>query len=185
MNLELFNELMKFPLAQDPYEWKIFLKICESYLEENKIKNPIVVELGLWRDGQKEFYEQLLGAYHIGIDYSKKRSKPDIQGDTHDSKTLETLKAKLRGKPITILFIDATHTYEDVKKDFEMYSPLCDGIIAFHDTHHEGVSRLWNELKTESSIPDAKLTVAGTMLHKKYLFIQIEKTAGIGVIVKK
>jgi len=180
MNLKLFKEFMKLPLAQNLYEWKKFLKFCESYLKKHKIKNPIVVELGTWRNGQKPFYEQLLGARHIGVD-SSKRSKADILGFTHDQKTLEALKAKLRGKPIDILFIDASHWYRDVKKDFEIYSPLCTGIIAFHDINHGRyrkkranweVWKFWDELKADPSMGD-------------YSFSSIERATGIGIMVKK
>lgn len=53
------------------------------------------------------------------------------------------------------LFIDGDHTYEGVKKDFEMYSSLVrrGGLIAFHDivphpleTGCE-VNKFWNEIK--------------------------------------
>jgi len=191
MNLELFNNLwsMNPPLSQDLHEWRTFLEICEVYLEKHGIKNPIAVELGLWRNGQKKFYEQILGGHHIGIDISKKKSKPDIQGSTHDPKTLATLKNRLEGKPIDILFIDASHWYDDVKKDFEIYSPLCTGIIAFHDInlgrYHKKranwrVWKLWDELKAESNIYAGK--------HKDFLFISIEEAkgiAGIGLMVRK
>ena len=38
-------------------------------------------------------------------------------------------------KPICLLFIDGDHSYEGVKKDFEMWSPFVvkGGLIAFHD----------------------------------------------------
>ena len=180
MNLELFDKLMELPVVQNRYEWKTFLEFCESYLKKHKIKNPIVVELGTWRNGQKQFYKQLLGAHHIGID-SSRRSKADIFGFTHDPRTLEILKTKLGGKSINILFIDGSHWYKDVKKDFEVYSPLCNGIIAFHDINHgrswkKDASRetwkFWDKLKVDSSM-------------KNYLFFSIEELTGIGVMVKK
>jgi predicted O-methyltransferase YrrM len=59
-----------------------------------------------------------------------------------------------KANTITILYDD--HTYEGVKKDFEMYSPLVreGGIVAFHDIVpglHEyvgGVPRFWREVKS-------------------------------------
>lgn len=78
-----------------------------------------------------------------------------VQKDSHNISTLEEVKVILRGRKIDFLFLDADHTYEGVRRDFEMYSPLVDknGIIAFHDilvnpqepnieTH-----RFWNETK--------------------------------------
>ena len=32
-----------------------------------------------------------------------------------------------------LVFIDGDHTYEGVKKDIELYSPLCSGLLIFHD----------------------------------------------------
>ena len=78
MNLKLFKELMKQPPAQHPGEWRAFLEICESYLRKHKIKNPVVVELGVYENKQKRFYEQFLGAEHIGIDKRSKRCTPEI-----------------------------------------------------------------------------------------------------------
>jgi len=180
MNLELFDKLMELPLSQSLYEWKTFLEFCESYLNKHEIKNPIVVELGVWRGGQKQFYEQLLGACHIGID-SARKTCPDIRGNTHDPKTLETLKMKLEGKPINILFIDASHWYKNVKKDFEIYSPLCSGIIAFHDINYgrnrqqranREVWKFWDELKADPSM-------------KNFSFDSIEREKGIGLMIRK
>ena len=58
----------------------------------------------------------------------------------------------LNGKSIDFLFIDADHSYEGVKKDFQTYSPLVrkSGLIAFHDILDEcGVNRFWPEIKSE------------------------------------
>lgn len=54
--------------------------------------------------------------------------------------------------PYDVLFIDADHSYEAVRRDWENYSPLVGsrGIVAFHDIVERpgyGVSRLWGEIK--------------------------------------
>ncbi len=77
-----------------------------------------------------------------------------IRGNSHDLRTLRSVIAVLDGM-LDFLFIDGDHTYEGLKKDFEMYSPLVrrGGIIAFHDIVNGppekvgGVPRFWSEIK--------------------------------------
>lgn len=194
MNLELFTEFMTERPSQHLPEWQTFLELCELHMTKHKIETPVVVELGVWRNKQKKFYEQLLGAHHIGIDISCKRSTPDILGDTHDPKTLRALKGKLNGRAINILFIDAGHSYKSTKKDFEMYSSYCSDIIAFHDIEHyrhrekaaHKVHVFWDELKEKA--------YNGIGEYKDFLFITINQChhkgrknrgLGIGVIIKR
>jgi predicted O-methyltransferase YrrM len=78
------------------------------------------------------------------------------RGDSHDELMLKSVKRFLAGRKLDLLFIDGDHTYEGVKRDWEMYSPLVreGGIVVFHDiVEHDDpvcqVDRLWNELKSE------------------------------------
>ena len=196
MDLKLFDSLMKQGLpSQHPDEWRAFLEICEAYLENRKIKNPIIVELGLFDGEQKKFYEQLLGAEYIGVSINSRRCIPDIPGSTHDPRTLEALKDKLKGRLINILFIDAAHGYEDVKKDFEEYSPLCSDMVILHDIEsrrYDGPTRrraevwkFWDELRLGA--------YKGMKEYRDFLFLSIYQhmpyrrhiQMGIGIIIKR
>jgi len=194
MNLELFDELAKEMPSQHVSEWRLFLELCEMYMKKRGVERPIVVELGVWQNRQKKFYEQLLGAEHIGIDAIDKRSTPDILGNTHDPKTLEELKEKLRGRRINILFIDAGHSYKSVTRDWDIYTPLCDDIIVLHDTetyrHRDKkinkVHIFWDELKEKS--------FSGPAEYRDFLFIELHahhwrgktnRGLGLGMIIKK
>ena len=51
-----------------------------------------------------------------------------------------------------VVFIDADHSYEGVKRDFELYAPFANMIVALHDINHPpdskayGPTKLWNEI---------------------------------------
>ena len=89
-----------------------------------------------------------------------------LRADSHDPWTLEAVRAALDGREVDVLFIDGDHTYEGVKRDFEMYAPLVrqGGVIGFHDIvppsphgptprKHDDllggeVSRFWSEIRS-------------------------------------
>ena len=180
MNIKDFSTLA---VEQQPNqcleEWKCFLEFVEAYFKNRGITRPIIVELGIEVNYQKQFYEEFLGAEHIGIDIVERRH-PDILGSTHDEETLNKLKVKLDGRDINLLFIDASHRYEDAKKDYEMYGFLTRNIIAFHDVLHNDprdkgarVRLLWEEI------------MKGENRYTKIVFSLKSSYMGIGVIVKE
>jgi predicted O-methyltransferase YrrM len=77
-----------------------------------------------------------------------------LRRDSHQQSTLDDLKKLLPGE-IDFLFCDGDHTYEGVKQDYKMYSPLVrhGGLMAFHDicTHSAdqncGVDKFWQEIR--------------------------------------
>lgn len=105
---------------------------------------------------------------HTNIGY-----KSWYNSDSHDPKVLRDVKI-YSPEGFNYFFIDGDHSYEGVRKDFEMYSPLVKkgGIIALHDTcYHadktEEVDIFWNEIKN------------------KYPYVEIKagkNSTGIGII---
>ena len=78
-----------------------------------------------------------------------------IRGDTHDPVTRQACKEH---GPFDWLFIDAAHTYEDARQDWDDYAPLMrpGGMVLLHDislvrTYDDGseagVWRLWREIQ--------------------------------------
>jgi len=159
MNLKEFDDVATLPiptyrlLAQDFSEWKFFLEFVEGYFKNRNILNPIVVEIGLMHNAQKFFYKTLLNAEHIGIDINMNCS-PDILGNSHEIGTMNSLKSKLKGRQINLLFIDGNHSYENVKRDYDLFSPLTKHLIAFHDISaniNSDVMRFWRKISVNSA----------------------------------
>ena len=77
-----------------------------------------------------------------------------VRGDSHDARTFVKVMDLLEGRAVDLLLIDGDHSYEGVKKDFEMYGSLVKqgGMIAFHDVcpgperSVGGAPVFWNEL---------------------------------------
>ena len=80
-----------------------------------------------------------------------------IRADSHLPGTKERVLRILDGESLDYLFLDGDHTYEGVRRDFEMYAPLVrsGGLIALHDIseHKEDtdcqVDKFWSEIKTQ------------------------------------
>jgi len=91
------------------------------------------------------YYSFLTNGQHLRI----------IEADSHSKQTLTRVSDQLAGRDLDFLFIDGDHSYEGVKQDFDMYSPLVrpGGVIAFHDiVPHPAeaqchVHEFWNEVK--------------------------------------
>jgi len=100
-----------------------------------------------------------------------------IRGNSMFSEVRDKVVEALDGRTIDFLFIDGGHRYKTVKSDYEMYCPLVDGIIGFHDMAHDGktcrVIDLWQELRP-------------LYVHKEFVLeTSKRKTMGIGMIWHK
>ena len=109
------------------------------------LEPKVTVEIGAFGGGTIWAWQQFCPRV-IGIDRPPKGLEAPtemlagvasevIWGDSHDPKTLKKLKNVLAGHPVDMLFVDGDHTFEGVKADWELYSPLVrgGGIVAFHD----------------------------------------------------
>lgn len=180
MNIKRFDELMALKKRpwQETFEWRSFLEFAETYFRNRGVKRPVVVELGIAKNRQKRFYEELLGARHIGIDIDGRQGS-DIVGDTHDVDICGRLEQTLAGCLIDLLFIDAGHGYDDVRHDYELYSPLVRHLVALHDVCHDEDSRpdvrvkgFWEEIIVNGGLP-------------RIVFNRTAERMGIGVLIKE
>lgn len=100
--------------------------------------------------GRPKFVERLLPRMPLGT-----QKFHCLRADSHEHSSLNWLEATLQGRQVDVMLIDGDHTYEGVKKDFAMYSPLVrkGGIVAFHDiVRHPRdpgceVEVFWKEIK--------------------------------------
>jgi predicted O-methyltransferase YrrM len=86
-----------------------------------------------------------------------------VRGDSHAPETLEHVRAALSCRPLDVLFIDGDHSYDGVRRDWELYAPLVrpGGVVGLHDVHEDyatsretpgssvsgDVPRFWRELR--------------------------------------
>ncbi|MCX7745001.1 MAG: class I SAM-dependent methyltransferase [Flavobacteriales bacterium] len=157
---------------QDPFEIRELAKLVSS-------KNPkVIVEIGTYKGGTLFIWTRTnpLAELIVSIDlpggqfgggYDIQREKlyrlfsydrPNLRmeflrGNSHLIETVTKLKKILGDRLIDFLYIDADHTFDGVKTDFELYAPLVrkGGLIAFHDIYnmkpnHE-VRLFWKKIK--------------------------------------
>lgn len=146
----------------------------------DELSPKVILEIGVGKCGTSWCWSKLSSVEHIiaidlpggpfgggpertSVDYVALNTHAQfdfIAGDSKDPQALEKVKELLDGKLVDFLMIDGDHTYEGVKSDYKIYSPLLmkGGLIAFHDIcEHEPkfnceVRKFWLELKADPSI---------------------------------
>ena len=108
-----------------------------------------------------------------------------IKGSSHSDKTIQQLASALGNKQIDLLFIDGDHSYDGVKKDFEIYQSFVsnNGIIAFHDIVPDSFSR--TGYKTNSyvgEVPKFWNEIKKNYKYKEFIDSDDQDGCGIGII---
>ena len=162
----------------------------------NKRKVNVIVEIGTADSGTHLLLSELVYSQKtmIAIDLEIRNRKSlsvinsnedkrlFIRGSSHSEGTHSQLSSLLKKKKIDLLFIDGDHSYEGVKKDFELYksSVSKNGIIAFHDIVPDSFSR--TGVKTSSYV--GEVPKFWNEIKKKYdyeEFIESEDQDGCGI----
>ena len=100
-----------------------------------------------------------------------------ITGDSHSEATHASITSKLGSAKLDFLFIDGDHSYDGVKRDFEMYSPLVrpGGLVAFHDI-------VAHPLEKECHVKEFWDEVKQSYRHKEFIDSTQQQWAGIGLL---
>lgn len=138
-------------------------EITEAFNKVKSLNPKRILEIGVERGGSLQCWANCIEppGYIVGVDHQDKVSWDKFKTDNfiyfveaYSKDAIQDVIDFLEGNPLDFLFIDGDHSYNGVKLDFELYSPLVKhkGIIGFHDikmdlTNKSGVSKFWNELK--------------------------------------
>lgn len=127
-------------------------------LELGKLRACLYFEQRSWLKWDKFRFGGAEGAPEVSVlrQYGRDRQRLHfIRANSHQPETLDALLNVLEGREIDFLFIDGDHTYDGVRRDFELFAPLvrrgCP--IAFHDVlpHPQPdceVEWFWSEIRS-------------------------------------
>ena len=127
-----------------------------------------------------DLYRGSLGGARKLIYYSFLRERQKLHivtGDSHSALTQSGIARRLEPAKLDFLFIDGDHSYDGVKRDFEMYSPLVrpGGLVAFHDI-------VVHPPEAQCHVSDFWVEVKQRYRHKEFIENPKQDWAGIGLL---
>ncbi len=135
-------------MFQNPRELAGF---CE-YLQDKPVKKYL--EVGVGRGMLMRFMREVMGYEVLGVESTAWKPLALEAGCIilGDSRAPETLARVEAGAPYDLVFIDADHSYESARLDYQAYRGFSRLFVALHDVAYDpepGVVRLWGELRGE------------------------------------
>lgn len=157
-------------IEQNPHELALLLLDCQR--EEVKT----VLELGTgYKGGLARLLVEDMGYKVTSVDHNRPTF---IQNEvTYIAMSTEAAFELVHLNRYDLVLVDASHDYDSVKRDFEMYWPIADKIIAIHDIagdrNCDGSREYWQEFKAGYK---------GDGLHEA--IAQGRNRAGLGWVIK-
>lgn len=164
--------------------------------EVKKIEPKHILEIGTERGGSMYIWDKIsYRGKRIAVDMCDEHTKmfrelafkkagtfnniTFIEANSHHKETYDKVVKALAGAKVDFLFLDGDHSYEGVKQDFEMYSPLVreGGLIGFHDVIESEQNKKTNTLvyKFWQELPEWK---------RKEKIVGGKDIFGVGIYVK-
>lgn len=128
------------------YKGKSTIALAAGIRDREEVADgvPVLLSVDLWQvDGASILPSHIAAVQRAGLSAWVERRRLDT------AEAASRLRHEFgRGFGVGLLFIDADHSYEGVRRDFESWSPLVrpGGIVAFHDDFAPGVSQVLREL---------------------------------------
>ena len=177
-------------LMHNPEELSDFICFLKNYEKKNGKKIRNFLEIG-FNSGKvntvlnKFFnFEQIVAVDNFTADISatdlmanlRRKNLTLICGNSDKKEILRIIK---KFQPFDLIFVDASHEYNNTKKDLKNYCTMLSdhGILAAHDIHsleYPGVNKAWNEFKLQNNFTFKEIVC------KKYYFV-----CGIGLAIKE
>ena len=177
-------------LMQSPWELADFIFELKKHETKTEHKLDSFLEVGFATGVNNSVINKFFNFKHIvGLDLFSNSGNSDNLVGNMGNKNLTLICGNTRSNyvidlanklgPYDLIFIDADHTYEGVKLDFNNYLPMLSegGVIGLHDVESPdfpGINKFWNELKSTNKYNMQKFV-------KKGFLIQY----GIGMLILK